>query len=345
MLDSSDLTKVVVCGYLVYCALLKIHINKKFRSYTLKNNIPNIAVLLAAYNGEQYIKEQLDSILNQEGVKLFVFVSVDKSSDSTLSIVKNYLINFPESVIILPYGKQYGSAGQNFARLLSEVNFENYDYVSFADQDDIWAPKKLSHAVSEMVKHKVDGYSSNVTAFWESGKTKLVKKDFPQVNFDYLFETPGPGCTFVLTRCLAKEIQEHLFSKANELENLWLHDWYCYSFARFKDFKWHIDSAPMMEYRQHSSNEVGANSGWKGFLSRLRIILQGDGFTKVLTQASFVGQNQSKPIQLIKRKKRIYMLKLFFISWKCRRQRLHKVMLSLACLIFFIKGCDYDSLD
>lgn len=311
----------------------------------MKKKIPNIAVLLAAYNGEQYITEQLDSILNQEKVKLTIFVSVDQCSDSTLSIVKNYLNEFPESLNILPYGKKYGSAGQNFVRLLSEVCFENYDYVSFADQDDIWAPKKLEIALYEMTKNKVDGFSSNVTAFWESGKTKLVQKNFPQVSFDYLFESPGPGCTFVLTQSLAKEIQTHILSKNNELENLWLHDWYCYSFARFNNFKWYIDSKPMMAYRQHGSNEVGANSGWKGFISRLKVILQGDGFTKVLTQAEFIGQCESKPIQLIKSKKRISMIKLFLISWKCRRQKLHKVLLSLACLIFFIKGCDYDSLD
>ena len=216
----------------------------------MKDNIPKIAVLLAAYNGEQYIKEQLDSILNQENVQLSIFISVDKSSDSTLCIVNDYLSKFPEEITILPYGKQYGSAGQNFVRLLCDVHFGHFDYVSFADQDDIWPPKKLARAVSEMNKHAVDAYSSNVTAFWKSGKTKLVEKSFPQVSFDYLFESPGPGCTFVLTSCLAKTIQVHLLTKCNELENLWLHDWYCYSFARFNDFKWHIDSEPMMEYRQ-----------------------------------------------------------------------------------------------
>jgi rhamnosyltransferase len=305
----------------------------------------DIIVLLAAYNGEQYISEQLDSILNQEGVNLSIIISLDKSDDSTLSIINDYIIEYPDLIKLLPYGERYGSAGQNFVRLLCDVHFEHYDYVSFADQDDIWLPKKLERAVSEMNKDEVDGYSSNVTAFWKSGKTKLVEKNFPQVSFDYLFESPGPGCTFVLTSCLAQKIQTHLLSKCNELENIWLHDWYCYSFARFNDFKWFIDPEPMMKYRQHSSNEVGANSGWKGFISRLRVILKGDGFTKVISQASFIGQNNSKPIQLIKSKKRISMLKLAAITWQCRRQPLHKIMLTMVCLIFFIKGCDYDVSD
>jgi rhamnosyltransferase len=308
----------------------------------LKDNIPSIAILLAAYNGEQYISEQLDSILNQQGVNLVIFISVDKCGDSTLDIVNDYLSKFSEQITVLPYGKQYGSAGQNFVRLLSDVKFDHYDYVSFADQDDIWPHTKLERAISQINKHGVDGYSSNVTAFWKSGKTRVVNKSYPQVDFDYLFESPGPGCTFVLTSYLALAIQTHLLFKCRELENLWLHDWYCYSFARFNDFKWHIDAKPMMDYRQHSSNEVGANSGWNGFISRLTVILKGDGFTKVIAQAKFIGQNQSKPIQLIKSKKRFSMLKLFFISWSCRRQKLHKLMLSMACLIFFIKGCNYD---
>jgi len=305
----------------------------------------DIVVLLAAYNGEQYISEQLDSILKQKGVNLSVIISLDKSDDSTLSIINNYISKYPNLIKLLPYGNRYGSAGQNFIRLLTQVDFSKYQYISFADQDDIWPTEKLITAINSINDKKVDGYSSNVTAFWNTGLTKLVKKDYKQTEFDYLFESPGPGCTFVLTSRLAQAIQVHLLSKCNELENLWLHDWYCYSFTRFNDFKWYIDSEAMMAYRQHSSNEVGANSGWKGFISRLAVILKGDGFTKVLTQAAFIGQKQSKPIQLIKSKKRLSMLKLLFISWSCRRQRLHKVMLSMACLIFFIKGCDYDVSD
>lgn len=302
----------------------------------------DIVVLLAAYNGEKYISEQLDSILKQEGVNLSVIISLDKSDDSTLSIINNYISKYPNRIKLLPYGSCYGSAGQNFIRLLTQVDFSKYQYISFADQDDIWPTEKLITAINSINDKKIDGYSSNVTAFWNTGLTKLVKKDYKQTEFDYLFESPGPGCTFVLTSRLAQAIQVHLLSKCKELENLWLHDWYCYSFARFNDFKWHIDSKAMMAYRQHNSNEVGANSGWKGFISRLAVILKGDGFTKVLTQAVFIGQKQSKPIQLIKSKKRLSMLRLFLISWSCRRQRLHKVMLSMACLIFFIKGCNYD---
>lgn len=311
----------------------------------MMNKLPSVAVLLAAYNGEKYICEQLDSILGQEGVDLSLIISVDKSTDSTLSIINRYVFECLVNIEVLPYGDQYGSAGRNFTRLLCDADLESYEYISFADQDDIWSSGKLREAIFEIKKHNVDGYSSNVTAFWEAGNIRLVEKNFQQVNFDYLFESPGPGCTFVLSSSLTRSIQEHLRSKSDELESLWLHDWYCYSFARSKGFSWFIDSRSMMKYRQHSSNEVGANLGLKSFMSRWDTVMSGGGFTKVLAQAKFIGQDQYYPIQLIKSKKRMSMLRLLLISRQCRRQKSHKLLLAIVCFIFFVKGCNYDVID
>ena len=117
-----------------------------------------------------------------------------------------------------------------------------------------------------------------------------------------------------------------------------MHDWYCYSFARHYGFSWCIDSLPFMLYRQHETNVVGANSGWKGFITRFVSVLNGEGLSQVLMQANFIGQNESLPIKLISSNRRISMLRLCFISFKCRRKLSHKIMLSLAFLLFFIKG-------
>ncbi|MDN3632443.1 glycosyltransferase [Vibrio lentus] len=307
----------------------------------MKHNKPSVVVLLAAYNGEQYIAEQLNTIIAQKGVKLSILISVDKSTDSTLMIAQDYESKYPDIVTVLPYGDKYGSAGQNFTRLLCDVDFSGYQYISFADQDDIWLPDKLQRAIVELEFNGVDGYSANVTAFWETGREALIKKDYKQVEFDYLFESPGPGCTFVFNRRLALSLKKHLLSKKDDLNKLWLHDWYCYSFARFNEFKWFIDSVPLMKYRQHSSNEVGANDGWASFKNRLKVILSGDGFSKVLTQAYFIGQSELEPIKLIKNRSRFSMFRLLFVSWKCRRQFSHKMMLSVACLLFIIIGCSY----
>ncbi len=307
----------------------------------LQNKRSNVAILLAAYNGEQYISEQLDSILIQKHVNISIIISLDNSTDKTVEIIQLYMKKYPEIITLLPYGATYGSAGQNFVNLLNNVNFSPFQYIAFSDQDDIWNENKLYKAITKMTAKCVDGYSSNVIAFWGSNKSKLVKKNYLQVEYDYLFESPGPGCTFVLTQELAVSIKKHLAYKKTKSKELWLHDWFCYSYARFNQFDWFIDSEPLMMYRQHSDNEIGANSGWEGFISRFLIILHGEGFTRVLSQASFIGQSQSIPIKLIKNKSRFSMLKLLLISWKCRRKFSHKIMFSFVCVVFMIRGCKY----
>lgn len=302
---------------------------------------PNVAILLAAYNGAEYIAEQLTSIENQLNVSLTVFVSLDFGKDDTLEIVKTF--NERLTIKVLPYGERYGSAGANFFRLIKDVDFSNFDYVAFADQDDIWLPDKLTHAISCININKAAGYSSNITAYWDNGKEKLIKKDYLQVDYDYLFESPGPGCTFVLNKELATSIKKEITNKYDRIQSIWLHDWFCYSFARSKGFKWIIDSKSTMFYRQHESNEVGANSGFKSFLKRCSVITSGNGFDKALQQAKFIGQSHALPIKLLRSGSRISMLKLSLISFSCRRQLTHKIFFLLICFYFTIKGYKYNA--
>jgi len=307
----------------------------------LEKIYPNVAILLAAFEGEDYIKEQIDTIMSLKGVTASLFVSLDQSRDNSSKILEEISLKY--AITILDNGKRFGSAGQNFFHLLNKVDFSSFDYVAFADQDDIWYSSKLIDAIDCMEKSHASGYSSNVTAFWESGHQKLVKKDYPQAEFDYLFESPGPGCTFVMTNELASDIKGQLITKQSKVKTLWLHDWYCYSFARSRDYKWIIDSKPSMLYRQHSSNEVGANSGLKSFITRCSVMLKGDGFNKVIEQANFIGQVNLKPIKLLCSNSRFNFIKLFFMSFKCRRQFSHKLFFALVCLFFVVWGYKYES--
>jgi len=228
-----------------------------------------IAVLLAAYNGKSWLDEQLESILMQSGVVLHIYISVDLSDDGTyqwcLAQQQKY-----ENVTVLNYGQHFGGAAKNFFRLIRDVDFSRYDYISLADQDDIWLPTKLVHAVSKMQQHGLDGFSSDVIAFWSNGKEKLVKKSYPQKLFDHYFEAAGPGCTYVLTQSSFYEFKTFLTINWNEVNEVSLHDWMIYSFYRANNLKWHIDSVPLMRYRQHERNQVGYNSGFKAALLRIR---------------------------------------------------------------------------
>ena len=116
-----------------------------------KNNsktIPKVAVLLAAFNGSRFIKEQVRSILNQKKVHIDLYISLDLSDDSSYELCK-LLKKENSQVTLLPYGKKYGSAAKNFFRLIHDVNLNKYEYISFADQDDIWMSNKLFFAINE----------------------------------------------------------------------------------------------------------------------------------------------------------------------------------------------------
>lgn len=235
---------------------------------------PKIVVALAAYNGTQWIKEQLCSILSQKDVEVKVFVSVDPSCDGTEELVRAIEKNEPR-VTLLPSIGRFGSAGANFFRLVRDIDLNEYDYLSFADQDDIWNEDKLLRAHQKITELGVDAYSSNVLAFWSDGRERLVKKSYSQRRWDFLFEAAGPGCTYVFTMDLAKAIQGLVRERWGEVNKIWLHDWLFYAFARANGFAWFIDPKAGLRYRQHEANQVGVNSGWASMTARFNKIRSG----------------------------------------------------------------------
>jgi rhamnosyltransferase len=131
-----------------------------------------VAVILAAYNGINWIEEQIQSILAQEEVQVTIFVSVDSSTDGTEDLVR-ILCNRYANIIALPFGYKFGGAARNFYRLLEEVDYTDFDFVSLSDQDDIWYPRKLINAIGK-IREDYDFYSSNVLAFWPNGKRIVI---------------------------------------------------------------------------------------------------------------------------------------------------------------------------
>ena len=220
--------------------------------FLVKNN-PSVAVLLSAYNGISWIEEQVASIICQKNTSIEIFISVDLSNDKTYEWCQDFAkenIN----IKVLPYGKKFGGAAKNFFRLIRDVDFSRFDYVALADQDDIWNSGKLHHAIRVIEKDDLDGYSSDVTAFWGNGREKLVKKSFPQKKFDYFFEAAGPGCTYVLKQQSVQTFKKFLIKNWEYVNLVELHDWMIYAYFRSQGMKWKIDSKPLMYYRQHENN-------------------------------------------------------------------------------------------
>lgn len=293
---------------------------------------PKVFILLAAYNGERYIKDQLKSIINQTVRPYKIFINIDKSSDKTLEILKRYQKNFPE-INIINTDKNFGSAGSNFLYMFRKVDFTNADFIALSDQDDIWKKDKIEVSL-RFLQNGFDCYSSNVEAFWENGRKKILYKNQKQTKYDYLFESAGPGCSFVLSKHISLSLQKFLKSNDDSYFDKY-HDWFIYAFARSTGYKWHIDSYPSLFYRQHSNNVLGANVGIKAFLSRTRSVLFGNGFDfSFLLMRSLI--RNDKFIKSLFPITRMSFLKLVLTAKHCRRKSFDLFLFIIACLIFII---------
>ncbi|TDP00902.1 glycosyltransferase [Flavobacterium sp. 245] len=214
-----------------------------------------IKILVATYNGAKYISEQLESILNQKDVDVDVFISDDGSTDNTLQVIKN---DFPD-LITKTNTPGTGAAATNFLNMVSNLNFdENFDYVAFSDQDDIWLPQKMKNAVEKLDSEQAHLYCSNLTK-WDTatGDLILLKKDFAQRKYDFLFEGGSAGCTYVFTKDFAKDFQFFLKDVQSVNWKYFSHDWLTYFFARSRNLKVVIDSQSYIHYRLHDSNVHG----------------------------------------------------------------------------------------
>ncbi len=233
-----------------------------------------VAVLMASFNGIAWLPDQIKSILSQSNVEISLFISDDFSQDGSYKYLQQSALS-DKRIRLLPQTEKFGSAGNNFYRLIQDVNITHYDYVAFADQDDFWEQGKLIRHIELIQKHSADGVSSNVIAFWADGDKKFITKSQPQKNWDFLFESAGPGCTFLMTPWLINKVREQLMNPQSLARQVVLHDWLTYAICRAHGYKWVIDSTPSMMYRQHTNNVVGANSGIKAKLSRLKKISDG----------------------------------------------------------------------
>ena len=278
----------------------------------MENRYPSVAVLLAAYNGINWIEEQVTSIISQKNTSIEIFISVDLSNDKTYEWCQDFAkenIN----IKVLPYGKKFGGAAKNFFRLIRDVDFSRFDYVALADQDDIWNSGKLHHAIRVIEKDDLDGYSSDVTAFWGNGREKLVKKSFPQKKFDYFFEAAGPGCTYVLKQQSVQTFKKFLIKNWEYVNLVELHDWMIYAYFRSQGMRWKIDNKPLMRYRQHQHNQVGINYGLKAYLIRFNKIKTKWYRSEVQKIIYLLNGSSEQGISL----KRLFLIKNF---WYLRRR-------------------------
>lgn len=300
-------------------------------------HFPKVAVCLAAFNGMPWIEEQLDSIFSQSSVEVTVFISVDRSSDGTEQWIDRRAME-DRRLVVLQHGQRFGGAGRNFFRLLREVDFSGFDYVSLADQDDCWLETKLARADEVLRRTGADVYSSNVIAFWPSGRHLLIDKSQPQKKWDFLFEAAGPGCTYVMKTAFVQALQSRLREQWTKVQQITLHDWFAYAFARANGYRWVIDDQPGMLYRQHADNQVGVNEGWRAFLRRSRKIRDGWWLGQAVLIAELVGLGNDSFVRSWRTPSRLGTLRLAFYAAECRRRPRDQLLFALSCLMLFVAG-------
>lgn len=161
----------------------------------MKNNAPKVAVLMAAKNSITYLSEQLDSILNQNQCEITLIVSDDFSTGGSTEYLQKYSTE-KSNITLLSNILSFGSAAKNFYRLILDAEIDDFDYIAFADQDDIWYPDKLIWHIQLAREHNADGVSSNVIAFWPDGREKLLDKAQAQRELDFYLNQLGQGILF-----------------------------------------------------------------------------------------------------------------------------------------------------
>ncbi len=230
-----------------------------------------VAVLMSTYNGEKYLKEQIDSILNQKNVQVILVVRDDGSTDQTISMLQRYEV---EGQLILRAGENLG-VGNSFMDLLYHA--PQADYYAFADQDDIWLENKLDVAIQKIdEKGGAVIYSSNQMLVDGEGnqlglryQTPPFTRLFPLIDRNILC-----GCTMVMNQEMARVISQEHRRPSKELLKKRLHDsWLLQAGNCIGSVLY--DEQSYILYRQHGDNVVGVKkmSPWKRLGLYVNVIL------------------------------------------------------------------------
>ncbi len=217
-----------------------------------------IQILLSTYNGEKFLRPQLDSFLTLRGVDVTVLVRDDGSTDSTPEILAEYRDKHGFEVV---FGENIGLNRSMYE--LCDLRNTECDFFAFADQDDVWLEDKLSRAVA-MLGDKAEPalYAGCSYLTDESlnvkGTTARVRR--PLCFYNAMVENMCIGHTLVLSAGLMD-----IYAR-NYSEDIFVFDYWAYiiasAFGRVV-----YDGEPATYYRQHGENAIGYKSG---FFSRLR---------------------------------------------------------------------------
>lgn len=224
-----------------------------------------ITIIMATFNGQEYIKEQLESIKNQTYKNWCLVVRDDCSSDNTIDIIKKFADEVEQEVILKINKKPSGSAKKNFALLLNDA--KDADYVMFCDQDDIWKKNKIEMTFKKM-KQAEELYGKQIPLLVHGDveviddKGSIIADSMFQLSHidadsglsKILIQNHVTGCTMMCNNILIRGIYEYASS-----DKIIMHDYLAALYASVFG-KIEVIKKPLLSYRQHGDNSVGAKN-------------------------------------------------------------------------------------
>lgn len=209
----------------------------------------DVTVLMATFNGEKYLKEQIVSVLKQEGVHVNLIVRDDGSTDSTLAI----LDQFEQDGKLTWYRGDSVGPALGFLKLLRDA--PKADYYAFSDQDDVWRAGKLKRGIEllETVSATIPAlYCSNYHLVDENLQALPSNNHFTTTTFsESLVASCCTGCTMIFNNALAEAVNAH------EPVHIVMHDDWLHKVCLALGGRIFYDSRRTLEYRQHSDNVDG----------------------------------------------------------------------------------------
>lgn len=249
-----------------------------FRDITLAEKFnfvtqqPQIAIFLSTYEGENYLADQLDSILSQNYTRWKIYARDDCSSDNTISILEGFHKTHLSKIDIKSNQKNSGFIS-NFLSMVCDQTIQAELY-AFADQDDVWEEDKLQRAVEW-----ISTIPKDCPALYCS-RTITVNEDNVAEGFSPLFskkpsfanaivQSIGGGNTMVFNKAA-----RDLIASAGADVKIASHDWWSYILVSGCGGEVFYDPHPSIRYRQHSNNFIGTNNSMKARLNRICMLFQ-----------------------------------------------------------------------
>lgn len=213
----------------------------------------SVVVLLSSYNGEQYIKEQIESIFNQKDVDVYLMIRDDGSTDKTVEIIEE--MSFDKKIKLIK--------GENIGYIKSFDYLIRYapqaDFYAYADQDDVWMDDKLKKAIEQIEGDYPMLYAGNAYVTDDKLNKKGLFNKREENYFDHIckiLNSGAQGCTLVFNEALRKNVNKYYPI------NIWPHDYWLTTLCLFIG-QVKYDPEPHMLYRQHSFNVTGGDLGFQ----------------------------------------------------------------------------------